>query len=104
MSDNIIWGDIDIDEGNEKFRKIAEYVNNSGENDELYLETNFDEMSLEELIDFREKLEEVTDNFHSAEPDIDEESEKHAAWEEMLLDLEELIDEVEDRIETLEEE
>lgn len=102
MSDNIIWGDIEIDKGNEKFRKIAEYINDSGEVGELFLETNFAEMSLEELIDFREKLEEVIENFHNAEPDEDDEPEKHAEWENMLLDVEELLDEVEEYIEELE--
>ena len=104
MSDNIIWGDIEIDEGNEKFRKIAEYINDDGEVGELFLETNFGELTLEELMEYREKLEQVIDNFHNSEPDEDEEPEKHEQWEDMLLDVEEMIDEIESYIEDLEEE
>lgn len=87
---------------NERFRKIADYIGEDGEVGELFLETNFGELTLEELMEYREKLEQVIENFHNAEPDEDEEPEKHEQWEDMLLDVEEMIDEIEDRIAELE--
>lgn len=89
---------------NERFRKIADYIGDDGEEGQLFIETNFEEMSLEELKDYRSKLEEVIDNFNNAEPDEDAELEKHEQWEDMLLDVEELLDEIDSYIENLEEE
>lgn len=96
--------DYSIFSDNERFRKIADYVGEDGEEGQLFIETNFGELSLEELKDYRSKLEEVIENFHNAEPDEDEEPEKYEQWEEMLLDVEEMIDEIESYIEDLEEE
>ena len=96
--------DYNIFSDNEKFKKIADYIGDDGEGGQIFVETNFEEMSLEELKDYRSKLEEVLENFNNAEPDEDTEPEKHEQWEDMLLDVEELLDEIDSYIENLEEE
>lgn len=96
--------DCNIFSENERFKKITDYIGEDGEEGQIFIETNFEEMSLEELKDYRSKLEEVLENFHNAEPDEDAEPEKHEQWEDMMLDVEELLDEIDSYIENFEKE
>ena len=65
-------------------------------------EADIDDMNLEELAAYREKLKEQLEALDAEEPE-NEESDEYEEWTEKHEDLEDLLDDVTDRIEELEE-
>lgn len=63
---------------------------------------DIDDMTIDELMAYRDELEEGIARLDSIEP-ADEESEEYDDWADHHEDLEDLLDEVEDRLDELQE-
>ena len=61
-------------------------------------ESMLDEMTPEEMAEFREKLLATLDEMETFEPDIDEEEDEYYEWEDRINVLHDLIDIIDDRI------
>lgn len=62
-------------------------------------ESLLEEMTDEQLSEFREKLLATLDEMETFEPDIDEEEEEYYEWEDRVNVLHDLIDIINDRLE-----
>ena len=60
-------------------------------------ESMLDEMTPEEMAEFREKLLATLDEMETFEPDIDEEEDEYYEWEDRINVLHDLIDAIDDR-------
>ena len=60
-------------------------------------ESMLDEMTPEEMAEFREKLLATRDEMETFEPDIDEEEDEYYEWEDRINVLHDLIDAIDDR-------
>ncbi len=65
--------------------------------DDLY-ESLLEEMTPEQLVEFREKLLATLDELETFEPDMDEEEEEYYEWEDRINILHDLIDIIHDRL------
>jgi len=61
-------------------------------------ESMLEEMTPEEMAEFREKLLATLDEMETFEPDIDEEEDEYYEWEDRINVLHDLIDIIDDRI------
>lgn len=61
-------------------------------------ESLLEEMTPEQLAEFREKLMATLDEMETFEPDIDEEEEEYYEWEDRINILHDLIDIIHDRL------
>ena len=61
-------------------------------------ESLLDEMTPEQMDEFREKLTATLDEMESFEPDPDEEEEEYYEWEDRISVLQDLIDIINDRL------
>ena len=61
-------------------------------------ESLLEEMTPEQLAEFREKLLATLDELETFEPDIDEEEEEYYEWEDRINILHDLIDIIHDRL------
>ena len=62
-------------------------------------ESMLEEMTPEQMAEFREKLVETLDEMETFEPDIDEEEDEYYEWEDRINVLQDLIDIINDRLE-----
>lgn len=62
-------------------------------------ESLLEEMSPEQMAEFREKLVATLDEIEVFEPDIDEEEEEYYEWEDRINILHDLIDAIDSRLE-----
>ena len=60
-------------------------------------ESMLDEMTPEEMAEFREKLLATLDEMETFEPDIDEEEDEYYEWEDRINVLHDLLDAIDDR-------
>lgn len=61
-------------------------------------ETLLEEMTPEQMAEFREKLLVTLDEMETSEPDMDEEEEEYYEWEDRINILHDLIDIIHDRL------
>ena len=61
-------------------------------------ESMLEEMTPEEMAEFREKMLATLDEMETFEPDIDEEEDEYYEWEDRINVLHDLIDIIDDRI------
>ena len=61
-------------------------------------ESMLEEMTPEQMAEFREKLVETLDEMETFEPDIDEEEDEYYEWEDRINVLQDLIDIINDRL------
>ena len=61
-------------------------------------ESMLEEMTPEQMAEFREKLVETLDEMETFEPDIDEEEDDYYEWEDRINVLQDLIDIINDRL------
>ena len=62
-------------------------------------ETLLEEMTPEQMAEFREKLLVTLDEMETSEPDMDEEEEEYYEWEDRINILHDLIDAIDARLE-----
>ena len=61
-------------------------------------ESLLEEMTLEQMAEFREKLSATLEEMETFEPDIDEEEDEYYEWEDRINVLQDLIDVINDRL------
>lgn len=61
-------------------------------------ESMLEDMTQEEMAEFRDRLLETLDEMETFEPDIDEEEDEYYEWEDRINVLHDLMDAVDDRL------